>query len=424
MVAAVVDNGDNSEAKKDVKPPKIIMAHRIQLLPCNKHRTFFKKAAGISRFCYNWALAEWERQYKLDEKPSVFGLKKQFNGVLKKGEFPWVNEVNSHTKQQAFADVGKAFKHFFRRVKQGETPGYPKFKKKGKCRDSFYMANIEFTVDGRYVNLPKKMGRVRLREKLRYPGKIMGATLSREVNRWYISIQVEMNPPKPRCFSESQAELIGIHLGVKHLAVLSTGDKIEGPKAYVNSLKRLKRLQRQLRPGKRERGSTRYKAYQRKLATRHRRIVRLRHNALHQLSAQLTKNHAIICIRDLDVKKMTQSARGTKKNPGKNVKTKAVLNRSILDMGWHEFKRQLEYKAALTGTTVSIIDSSASTSKPCSRCGAVNDSVSLAKTEYHCHHCGLVIDRRINSAINICTLGARGIDARGDNGSVNDNAVH
>lgn len=385
------------------------------LLPNNEHRTFFKKASGISRFVWNWALAEWEQQYQAEKKPSAFGLKKQFNAIQKEN-YPWIGEVNSHAKQQAFGDLGSAFSHFFRRVKKGEKPGYPRFKKKGKSRDSFYVANIEFKVDGHYVRLPK-IGRVRMRERLRYNGKVMGARISREGERWFISIQVEIANPTPKFVSENQASAIGVDLGVKHLAVLSDGEVIDGPKAYAKSKDKLARLQRQLRPGKRTRGSRRYKAYQRKVSLLHRRISAQRNNALHQLTARLTNTHSLICIEDLNVKGMSSSAKGDIENPGKMVKQKSGLNRSILDMGFHEFRRQLEYKSTLTGATLSVIDRWAPSSKTCSKCGGYQKELTLKDRVYNCSVCGISIDRDLNAAINICTLGARGIDARGQDSS-------
>ncbi|MBL4653835.1 MAG: transposase [Flavobacteriales bacterium] len=387
------------------------------LLPNNEHCTFFKKACGVSRFVWNWALAEWSRQYKAGEKPSAFGLKKQFN-TIQKELFPWVGEVNSQAKQQSFADVGSAFSHFFRRVKKGEKPGYPKFKKKGKSRDSFYLANIEFKVDGHYVRLPK-IGRVRMRESLRVSGKIMGARISREGARWYLSIQVEIAEPKPKFISENQTDAVGVDLGVKSLAVLSTGEFIDGPKAYAKNKDKLARLQRQLRPGKRKRGSRLYKAYQQRVSTLHRKIAGQRNNALHQLTAKLTQEHSLICIEDLNVKGMSSSAKGDVEKPGKMVKQKSGLNRAILDMGFYEFRRQLDYKSSITGSTLSVIDRWAPSSKTCSDCGGYKKDLTLADRTYTCSGCGLTIDRDINAAINICTLGARGINARGQDGSAN-----
>lgn len=406
----------------------MILAHKIQLQPNNEHRAFFARACGTARFCFNWALAEWKRQYEAGEKPNALALKKQFNQIQTE-QFPWVGEVNSHTKQQAFADVGIAFKNFFRRVKNGEKPGYPKFKKKGKCRDSFYLANIEFKVDGHHIRLPK-IGYVRLCEPLRFQGKIMAARISRDADRWYISIQVDVGEITPKHNSETQARAIGVDFGVKALATLSSGEAVEGPKALAKNRRKLKRLQRQLRKDKRKPGSNRYKRYAGKVARLHRRIRWIREDSLHQLSARLAHDYSVICIEDLNVKGMSASAAGTTEDPGRMVKQKSGLNRNILDMGFFELRRQLEYKSAITGGQVIAIDRWAPSSKTCSNCGAYKSDLELSDRIFRCDACGTERCRDHNASISILTMGlstldgttagAAGSQARGADGSVTD----
>lgn len=380
----------------------MLAAHRIQLLPNNKHRAYFARAAGVARFCFNWALAEWQRQYEAGEKPNALALKKQFNAIQAE-QFPWVGEVTSYAKQQAFADVGTAFQNFFRRVKQGEKPGYPRFKKKGKSRDSFYLPNTSLKFDRNRVHI-QKLGWVRMREQLRFSGKVMGARVSREADRWYIAIQVDTAQPALIHTGKEQSS-VGIDLGVNALATLSDGTQVTGPKAFKASKRRLKRLQRQLRPAKRQRGSARYRRYQLQVQRLHRRISGIRRNALHQLSAQVTNRYSLIALEDLNVKGMSSSARGDVEAPGKNVRQKSGLNRNILDMGFYELRRQIEYKAAKKGAQVVFIDRWAPSSKTCSGCGTLKAALSLKDRTFNCDACGLSLDRDYNAALNIEQLG-------------------
>lgn len=161
------------------------LAHKIALDPTPEQQEFFERAAGVSRFTWNWALAEWQKRYQMGGKPKGHLLKKSFN-VLRGVQFPWTYDVHRDATARPFADLQKAFLNFW----QGRA-GYPKFKKKGKCRDSFYVACDKFHVEEKTVTLPK-VGAVKMREALRFEGKILGATVSREAERWSISIQVKL----------------------------------------------------------------------------------------------------------------------------------------------------------------------------------------------------------------------------------------
>ena len=146
-------------------------SHKIALEPTPGQIELFKRAAGVARFVWNWALAEWNRQYKAGEKPTALGLKKHFNAI-KGVQFPWVYESPRDANAQPFANLDKAFKRFFKGLAKR-----PKFKKKNQCRDSFYVANDKFRVDGKTITLPR-IGKVGMREALRFEGKILSATLT------------------------------------------------------------------------------------------------------------------------------------------------------------------------------------------------------------------------------------------------------
>ena len=151
-------------------------SHKIALEPTADQERQFRRAAGVARFTWNWALAQWKAWYKAGKRPSAMALKKHFNAI--KGElFPWVYESPRDANAQPFANLDKAFKRFF-----GGDAKYPKFKKKGKCRDAFYVANDKFHVEGDVITLPR-VGKVKMREALRFGGKVVCATVSRPFDK-------------------------------------------------------------------------------------------------------------------------------------------------------------------------------------------------------------------------------------------------
>ena len=251
---------------------KVRRAHKIALDPTPEQTDRFKRAAGTARFVWNWALAEWNRLFKAVEKPNAMDLKKRFNAV--KGDaFPWVYESPRDANAQPFEDLQAAFRNFF-----AGRARRPRFKKKNKCRDSFYVANDKFSLDGRRVRLPK-IGQVKMREALRFQGKILGARVSRTADRWFLSVQVETDLT-PFDAGESQDGVIGVDLGVDRLAVLSDGTTFANPKPLRKGLRKLQRLSRQL--SRKVKGSANYAKAARKLARLHARIADLRSDALPQ----------------------------------------------------------------------------------------------------------------------------------------------
>ncbi|TGN99859.1 hypothetical protein PN36_32820, partial [Candidatus Thiomargarita nelsonii] len=194
------------------------LSHKICLDPTYKQEQYFRQACGIARFTWNWALAKWKSQYFEGLKPSAFELKKQFNAV-KPIEFPWMYNVTKYASQQPFIYLQAAFHRFF----QG-TSRYPQFKKKGH-HDSFYIGNDHIKLDGKQIKLPK-LGRVRMREALRFSGKVISATVSRVANQWFVSLNIQLDQsPK---IGKNQAG-VGVDLGIKTLATLSNEETFEAP---------------------------------------------------------------------------------------------------------------------------------------------------------------------------------------------------
>ncbi len=293
----------------------MILAHRIALDPNRHQREQFARAAGCARFTWNWSLAVWQRQYEAGEKPTAGKLKRQFN-TIKGEQFPWIYDSPKDANQQVFRQLGDAFQRFFR----GQA-GYPRFKKKGTAQDSFYVSNDKFELQGKRVRLPK-IGWVKMREALRFSGKIVSATVSRTVDRWSIAIQVEIET-LPEA-SETQAGVVGVDLGVKDLATLSTGEYIEGPKPLRHALAKLRRFNRQL--ARRVKGSANWYKTKAKLARLHARMADIRRDAVHKLTTHLCRDFDRVVIEDLHVKGMVRNRR---------------LSRAISDMGLGMFRRQM-----------------------------------------------------------------------------------
>ncbi|ANB01467.1 RNA-guided endonuclease TnpB family protein [Ectothiorhodospira sp. BSL-9] len=358
----------------------MIRAHRIALAPNNRQATYFARAAGTARFAYNWALAEWQCQYaawKQDSslpKPSQAALRRQLNAV-KREQFPWMLEVTKTAPQMAIIQLGEAFKHFF-----AGRARYPKFRKKG-VHDRFTLTNDQFRVEGSRIRIPN-LGWVRMRESLRFTGKIMSATISRVADRWFVSITVDTEDP-PRRPAENQGS-VGVDLGVLALATLSTGDTMTGPKAHTAVLKRLRRLSRSL--SRKQKGSSNRNKAKAKLARLHTRIANIRQDALHKLTSDLTRRFHTIGIEDLNVRGMMANRH---------------LARSIADMSFHEFRRQLAYKADQRGGQVVVADRWFPSSKMCSVCGSVQKVMPLSTRQWICPDCGVHHNRDVNAARNL-----------------------
>lgn len=375
----------------------MLIAHKIALAPNNKQATYFARAAGTARFAYNWALNQWQKQYaawKADKnlpKPNQYALRRQLNAI-KREQFPWMLEVTKCAPQLAIVQLGAAFTNFF-----AGRARYPKFRKKG-VHERFSLSNDQFKVSGRRFRVPG-LGWVRMRETLRFSGKIMSAVISRTANRWFASITVEV-PELHRTAAENQGT-VGVDLGVSALATLSTGERVPGPKPHRALLGRLQRLSRSL--ARKQKGSRNREKAKEKLAHLHARIANIRQNALHQLTSALTARFKRLVIEDLNVRSMMKNRH---------------LARSIADMGFFEFRRQLSYKAEQCGGEVVVADRFFASSKLCSSCGHRLAELLLSVREWFCPCCGARHDRDVNAALNLRNLAVSStVSACGEEGS-------
>jgi putative transposase len=358
----------------------MLLAHKIALDPNMAQRLYFARAAGTARFAYNWALAEWKRQYKAGEKPGDVLLRRQLN-AMKRAQFPWMYDVSKCVVQEAIIDLGAAFRAFFE--KRGR---YPRFKRKDG-RASFCAANEvgTFRADGERIKLPV-IGWVRMRESVRFSGPLKRATVSFEGGRWFVSLMIETNDIQPVAQPEA---VVGVDLGVSALATLSTGEVIVGPKSHTAALKRLRQRNKAL--ARKRRGSANFRKAKARLAKLHARIANVRRDATHKLTTRLTKTYRTIGIEDLNVCGMAANR---------------CLARSIMDGGFHEFRRQLDYKARLYGSRIVVADRWYPSSKTCSCCGVIKETLALSQRAFACDDCDFEARRDVNAALNLARLAA------------------
>ena len=357
------------------------LSHTIRLYPTKSQETFFKKACGSARVAYNYGLGKYKEQLDSGLKPRILEIKKQFNKD-KKTLFPWMSETNKDANQQPFANLQSAFNRFFKK-----TARFPRFKKKG-IKDSFYISNDRFSVQGNKFKIPK-LGWVKGSEKLRFTGKIQSAVIKRKANYWFVVISVLTDKTFMTCDNQ---DVIGVDLGIKTLATLSNGLKIESKNPLRRKLQKLKLLQRAL--SRRVKGSSNRKKQIMKASKLHYEISCIRKDCLDQLTTMLCKNFKVICIEDLNVRGMVKNHK---------------LALSISDIGFGEFRRQLEYKSNLYGNQIIPVDRFYPSSKTCSFCGWIKEDLVLKDRMFTCKNCGQIIDRDLNAAINLKNYGLKQI---------------
>lgn len=358
------------------------LAHKIRLEPNTTQEMYFRKACGTTRLVYNLALARWNDLYAAGDKPNGMALKKEFNAV-KYEQYPWLKEIHRDAHSQPFADLNKAFSNFFR-----GTAKRPVFKKKNKSKDSFYVANDRFKLEDERINLPK-IGWVKMRETLRFTGKVCYAVVFRKADHWYASIVVDVeNPYRSRTADGS----IGVDLGIKTYAALSDGARLQAPKALGANLKKLRRLSKS--HSRKKPGSKNHVKSAMKLARLHEHISDIRNDYINKFTSKLCKENQLVVFEDLAVRNMIRNKK---------------LARHIADMGWGETIRQVKYKCELFGSLFKQADRYYPSSQLHNVCGYRNRDLKLKDRSWVCPQCGVEVDRDVNAALNILTVGLTGI---------------
>ena len=376
------------------EPLVVFLGHRIALAPTPEQETLFWKAAGTARFAYNWALAEWQRQYDAGERPSKMSVDRAFNAV-KHAEFPWVREVPARVTQIAIWNLGDAFVRFFDPKLKAR---YPQFKSRRKARPSFCPAYgpETFRMDGKRIRLPK-VGWVKMREALRFEGQPLSVTVSHDGRRWYVSIpvRVEWTPPA----RESQA-VGGVDIGVRRLATTSDGTVHENPRVLQRQLKRLRRLNRRMarregpRPGVAP--SANWHKAKADVARLHRKIRDARADTQHKVSRAVVAKYTVLGVPAHDVVGMIREG-----YQDEGMAYPVSLARPLSDAAMGETLRQLWYKGTLYGTHIVEAAEDFPSSRLCSACGVRNDRLTLSARRWMCHSCGVIHDRDVNAALNL-----------------------
>lgn len=353
-----------------------------------------RRFAGACRFVFNRALARQNENHEAGNKYIPYGKMASWLVEWKNAtETQWLKDSHSQPLQQSLKDLERAYKNFFRK-----RAAFPRFKKRGQ-NDAFrYPQGVKLDQENSRIFLPK-LGWMRYRNSRQVTGVVKNVTVSQSCGKWYISIQTESEVSTP---VHPSASMIGLDAGVAKLATLSDGTVFEPVNSFQKNQKTLARLQRQL--SRKVKFSNNWQKQKRKIQRLHSRIANIRRDYLHKVTTTVSKNHAMIVIEDLKVSNMSKSAAGTVSQPGRNVRAKSGLNRSILDQGWYEMRRQLEYKQLWRGGQVLAVPP-AYTSQRCACCGHTAKENRLSQSKFRCQVCGYTANADVNGARNILAAG-------------------
>lgn len=356
----------------------MLLGFKTELKVNNQQRTALIKHCGVARHAWNWGLAltkqilDHNKAHPTSKMkfPSAIDLHKWLVALVK-SEHQWYYECSKSTPQQALMALRESWKRCFQK-----TAGVPRFKKKGK-RDSFTLEGTVKILGNNKIQVPV-IGVLKTYERL--PQVLTkSVTISRQADRWFISFRFDVEQQKSEYTSQ-----VGVDLGVKALATLSTGEIVLGAKCYKKFEAKLSRMQWLHRH--QIIGSNNWKKALLQIARLHRKIANIRKDTLHKLTTLLAKNHGTVVIEDLNVSGMMANHK---------------LAKAIADMSFFEFRRQLTYKCELYGSKLVVVDRWFPSSKTCSHCGTKKETLGLDERVFECSECDFVIDRDLNAAINL-----------------------
>lgn len=371
-----------------------LQAFKYELMPDGEQQRNMRRFAGSCRFVFNKALALQKAHYAEGKKKlSYADLCKHLTEWRKNSETQWLSEAHSQPLQQSLKDLERAYKNFYEK-----RADFPRFKKKG-LSDSFrYPQGCKLDQANSRIFLPK-LGWMRYRNSREVLGGVKNVTVSFGQGKWFVSIQTEREVDTP---VHPSTGMVGIDMGIARFATLSDGSYFAPLNSFKRQEKALEKAQRAM--SRKQKFSNNWKKAKVNVQKIHARIGNARRDYLHKATTTISKNHAMVCIEDLQVRKMSKSASGSTETPGRNVKAKSGLNKAILDQGWYEFRRQLDYKLAWNGGQLNAVPPQ-NTSRTCPCCGHIAKENRLSQARFKCVECGFEENADLVGAINVLRAG-------------------
>ncbi|MCD9284325.1 RNA-guided endonuclease InsQ/TnpB family protein [Escherichia coli] len=373
---------------------KRLQAFKFQLRPNGHQERDMRRFAGACRFVFNRALALQNENHEAGNK--YVSYTKMASWLIEwksHPDTPWLKDTPSQPLQQSLKDLERGYKNFFQK-----RAAFPRFKKRGQ-NDAFrYPQGVKLDQTNNCIALPK-LGWIRYRNSREVIGEVKNVTVIQSCGKWYVSIQTEYEVPEQ---VHKAASMVGLDAGVTKLATLSDGTVYQPVNSFKANQRKLAMLQRQL--SRKVKFSASWQKQKKKIQRLHSHIANIRRDYLHKVTSEISKNHAMIVIEDLKVCNISKSAKGTAERPGRNIRAKSGLNRSILDQGWYEMRRQLEYKQLWRGGQVLAIPP-AYTSQRCVCCGHTAKENRQTQSKFVCQVCGYTENADINGARNILAAG-------------------
>jgi len=368
-----------------------LQAFKYELIPDGNQQRDMHRFAGSCRFVFNKALAQQQANHAAGNK-FIRYVEMANQLPAWKSEFAWLKESPSQALQHALKNLDRAFVNFFEK-----RADCPRFKKRG-YRDSFrFPQGFKLDQANSRVFLPK-LGWLRYHNSRDVLGTVRNVTVSQRNGKWFISIQTAREVEQP----VAQGDAVGIDLGVIRFATLSNGIVVPPLGLYKRYAPALRKAQQAM--SRKKKFSNNWKKAKAKGQSIHVRIANARRDHLHKASTTISKNHAMVTVEDLQVSNMSRSATGSAEQPGRKVRQKAGLNRSILDQGWAEFRRQLEYKMLWQGGLLLAVPPH-NTSRTCLQCGHVSKDNRKSQAVFACVKCRYSENADIVAAINILRAG-------------------
>lgn len=373
----------------------MIKTYKFRIYPNKSQISLIEQHFGNCRVVYNYFLNFWQTEFKKGNKVNYYVVQKELTNLKKNAEYSWLNNSGSQSLQISLRHLDSAYTKFFRN--QG---GYPKYKSKKNLVQSF-TAPQNINIEDKKLIIPKFKDGIKIKQHRQFPKDsiLKQATITKQCNQYYVSIMFDDGKDIPSKVKAKNA--VGLDVGISDFVVTSDSKKYENKQFFVKSQKKLTRLQRRF--SRKQKDSNNFKKFKLKIQKLHLHIKNQRQDYQHKISNEITNYYDIICVETLNVKYMLQNK---------------YLSKSISDVSWSEFIRQLEYKSEYKGKTLVKIDKWFPSSQLCSKCGYNTGQKPLNIRKFKCPKCNTELDRDINAAINIRDFGYESLQNRYTTGTV------